>query len=89
MSKAGDAKTANHAIAKTARNVIAKSIVDISELNIACSGGTVELYGKLRPPRSHPGAINMKQELEHIKDMVLSVRGVREVNSNRVIVIID
>jgi hypothetical protein len=44
-------KTENHAIAKAARNAIAKSSLDISELNIACNGGSIELWGKVRPPR--------------------------------------
>ena len=82
-------KLENNAIAKSARNAIAKSILDISELNIAFMGGTIELYGKVRPPRGMNGVINMKKEMEHLKSMVLSVRGVREVQSNRVIVIAD
>lgn len=84
---AAQAKSDNHALAKSARNMIAKSILDISELNIACNGGTIELYGKVRPPRGHTGTINMKKEMEHIKDMILAIRGVREVNSTRVIVL--
>lgn len=85
MSKAADAKVQNHATAKAARNAIAKSILDISELNIACNGGTVELFGRIRPPRGHTGTLNMKKELEHVRDLVFAVRGVREVNTQRVI----
>ena len=54
-------KTENHAIAKAARNAIAKSSLDISELNIACNGGSIELWGKVRPPRGATGTINMKK----------------------------
>ena len=82
-------KLENNAIAKSARNAIAKSMLDISELNIAFTGGTIELYGKVRPPRGSNGIINMKKEMDHLKDMILSVRGVRDVQSNRVIVIAD
>ena len=82
-------KLENNAIAKSARNAIAKSMLDISELNIAFSGSTIELYGKVRPPRGANGIINMKKEMDHLKDMILSVRGVRDVQSNRVIVIAD
>ncbi len=82
-------KLENNAIAKSARNAIAKSTLDISELNIAFSGSTIELYGKVRAPRGSNGIINMKKEMEHIKEMILNVRGVREVQSNRVIVVTD
>jgi len=81
-------KLENNAIAKSARNAIAKSMLDISELNIAFSGSTIELYGKVRPPRGANG-INMKREMDHLKEMILNVRGVREVQANRVIVIAD
>jgi hypothetical protein len=87
MSKAAEAKAENHALARAARNAIAKSILDISELNIACSGGTIELWGKVRPPRGHTGAINMKKEFEHLQTMVQSVRGVRDIDAKRVIVL--
>jgi len=80
-------KLENNAIAKSARNAIAKSILDISELNIAFSGGSIELYGKVRPPRGSNGIINMKKEMEHLKDMILAVRGVRDVQANRVIIL--
>lgn len=79
-------KLENNAIAKAARNAIAKSIIDISELNIAFSGGTIELYGKVRPPRGMAG-VNMKKEFQHLQDMILAVRGVRDVVARRVIVL--
>lgn len=82
-------KLENNAIAKSARNAIAKSMLDISELNIAFSGSTIELYGKVRPPRGSNGIINMKKEMDHLKEMILNVRGVREVQANRVIVVAD
>lgn len=87
MSRAAEAKAENHAIARAARNAIAKSSLDISELNIACSGGTIELWGKLRPPRGHTGAVNMKKEFEHLQTLVQSVRGVRDVDARRVILL--
>ena len=87
MSRASEAKTENNAIAKSARNAIAKSSLDISELNIACSGGTVELWGKLRAPRGHTGSVNMKKEFEHLQNMILAVRGVRDVQGKRVVLL--
>lgn len=80
-------KQENNAIAKAARNAIAKSILDISELNISFHGGTIELYGKVRPPRGHSGELSMKKEFEHLKNMILAVRGVRDITSTRVIVL--
>lgn len=79
-------KQENNAIAKAARNAIAKSILDISELNIAFNGGTIELYGKLRPPRGHSGEISMKKEVEHLKSMIMAGRGVRDINTTRLII---
>lgn len=87
MSKAAEAKAENHATAKAARAAVAKSILDISELNIACSSGTIELWGKVRPPRGHTGTVNMKKEFEHLQTLILSVRGVRDVDGKRVIVL--
>jgi hypothetical protein len=80
-------KTENHAIAKAARNAIAKSSLDISELNIACNGGSIELWGKVRPPRGATGVLNMKKEFVNVRNMILSVRGVRDVESRRVIIL--
>ena len=80
-------KLENNAIAKSARNAIAKSTLDISELNIAFSGGTIELYGKVRPPRGTHGVMNLKKEFESLKNMVLTVRGVRDVQATRVILV--
>jgi hypothetical protein len=82
-----EAKVENHATAKSARNAIAKSILDISELNIACNNGSIELWGKLRPPRGHTGVVNMRKEFENLKNLILSVRGVRDVQSGRVILL--
>jgi hypothetical protein len=80
-------KQENNAIAKAARNAIAKSILDISELNISFHGGTIELYGKVRPPRGHSGELSMKKEFEHLKNMIMAVRGVRDITSTRVIIL--
>jgi hypothetical protein len=86
MATKVNTKQENNAIAKSARHAIAKSVLDISELNIAFSGGTIELYGRVRPPRGHTGELNMKKEMEHLQNLIMSVRGVRDVNIRRVIV---
>jgi len=80
-------KLENNAIAKAARNAIAKSTLDISELNIAFNGGTIELYGKVRPPRGSSGVTNIKKEFDNLKNMISGVRGVRDVQAVRVILL--
>ena len=87
MAQKVNTKQENNAIAKSARNAIAKSVLDISELNISFHGGTIELYGKVRPPRGHTGELSMKKEFEHLKNLILSVRGVRDVQAQRVIIL--
>jgi hypothetical protein len=81
------AKLDNHATARSARNAIAKSLLDISELNIACQGGAIELWGKVRPPRGHNGVINMRKEFDNLQTMITNVRGVREIQANRVVLL--
>lgn len=80
-------KLENNAIAKAARNAIAKSTLDISELNIAFNAGTIELYGKVRAPRGATGEVNIKKEFENLKNMISGVRGVRDVQATRVVLL--
>lgn len=86
MSRKVNTKQENTAIARSARNAIAKSVLDISELNISFYGGTIELYGKVRAPRGQSGAINVKKEFENLQNMILGVRGVRDVQAQRVMI---
>lgn len=74
-SKAEDA-----AMARTARRAMAKTMLDITELNTACSNGNIELYGKVRPTREAAGGgANVKREFEALVENVRKVRGVNEV----------
>ena len=77
-------KQENTTLARTARQAIAKSHLDISELSIACSGGAIELYGKVKMPRDHTGDFDMRREFESLKNMIRAVRGVREVHGEKV-----
>ena len=77
-------KSENNALARTARHAIAKSVLDISELNIACNGGVIELYGQIKTPRDYAGTMDTRKEFEKLKTMIMAVRGVREVNGTRV-----
>ncbi|HEX9996669.1 MAG TPA: hypothetical protein VGB45_05970 [Abditibacterium sp.] len=74
----------DRAIAKAARGAMARSVLDISELNVLCTGGFVDLQGKVRAPRGAAGSINVKREFEQIKLTVRSVHGVKDCRADRV-----
>lgn len=77
-------KDDDRAIAKSARGAMARSALDISELNIVCVGGFIDLQGKVRAPRGGAGTISVRREFEQIKVLVRSVRGVKDVRGDRV-----
>jgi hypothetical protein len=66
-----------------ARHMIAKSPLDISQLQISCHGGAVELTGIVKPPRDAK-AMNVHKEFEVLKDLIRSTRGVKDVQASRV-----
>ncbi len=70
--------------AKTARAAAARTALDITELNINCMNGTLELMGKVRAPRGGTGTMNVRKEFQTLLTVVRAVRGVREVQSSRV-----
>jgi hypothetical protein len=74
----------DRAIAKAVRGAIARSALDISELNIVCVGGFIDLQGKVRAPRGGAGSVNVKREFEQIKVMTRSVHGVKDCRAERV-----
>jgi hypothetical protein len=81
-----DTKSECNAVARLARHAIAKTTLDISELNISCGqGGQVELTGKIKLPRGHVGDINVKKEFEVLVNAIRSSRGVRDVYATRVV----
>ena len=71
------------AIAMHARHMIAKSPLDISQLNISCHGSAVELTGIVKPPRGAP-PMNVRKEFEILLDLIRSTRGVKEIQASRV-----
>ena len=77
----------DRALAKAARGTIARTSLDITQLNIACRGGIIELDGKVRAPRGGAGSINVRKEFQIIKTQIHSMRGVREVYGDRVAII--
>lgn len=80
-------KDEDRAIAKACRSAMARSPLDISELNVLCTGGYVDLQGKVRTPRGSAGTINLKREFENLKVVVRSVRGVKDCRADRIILI--
>lgn len=73
-------------IAKTARAAAARINLDISELQITCGNGNIELIGKIRAPRGSSGAISVRKEFQSMINVIRIVRGVRDVQASRVIV---
>ncbi len=84
---AGTTRDEDRALAKTARAAIARTSLDITQLNIACRGGNIEMDGKVRAPRGAAGSVNVRKEFQIIKTQIHSVRGVREVYGERVSII--
>ena len=74
-----DKQTAMHA-----RHSIAKTPADISELNISCAKGVVELSGKLKRPRGFVGNFSVRKEFEIMQVSIRLVHGVKDVVADRV-----
>lgn len=80
-----ETKAELNATARYARHAVAKTPLDISELNIAClQNGQIELTGKIKIPRGYIGDLNVKKEFDILKNNIRSSRGVRDVYGERV-----
>ena len=84
---AGSTREEDRALAKAARSAIARTKLDISQLNIVCRGGIVEMDGKVRAPRGESGNVNVRKEFQIVRTQIHAVRGVREVYGDRVAII--
>lgn len=73
-------------IAKTARAAAARINLDISELQITCGNGYIEMIGKVRAPRGSSGNISVRKEFQSMIAVIRNVRGVRDVQSARVVI---
>ena len=73
-------------IALHVRHAFAKSPLDITELNVSCHQGCVELNGKVTRPRNYPGAkeLNLSRELETLTPLARTPHGVTSVYADRV-----
>ncbi len=72
-------------IAKTARAAAARINLDISELQITCGNGNIDMIGKIRAPRGATGSVSVRKEFQSMLNVIRNVRGVRDVQSSRVI----
>lgn len=77
-------KEEDKALAKSARASIARTSLDISELMVTCTGGFVELHGKVRAPRGSSGQMNVRKEFQNLITLIRSVRGVKDCYGDRV-----
>ncbi|BCM92492.1 hypothetical protein IAD21_04372 [Abditibacteriota bacterium] len=73
-------------IAKTARAAAARINLDISELHITCGNGNIDMIGKVRAPRGATGSISVRKEFQSMIAVIRNVRGVRDVQSSRVVI---
>jgi hypothetical protein len=80
-------KEEDRMLSKAARSAIAKSPLDISELNIECHGGFIELGGKVRQPRGHQGHMDVRKEFKVLLTIINSVRGIKGCYGERVAII--
>lgn len=74
----------DRATATSARRALAKCTLDISQMEIACSKGILQLHGTIRAPRESPGTYNVRKEFQALQAMLQGVRGVRGVIADRV-----
>ncbi|HVF10430.1 MAG TPA: BON domain-containing protein [Abditibacteriaceae bacterium] len=76
-------KNEDRALARSARQALAKSPLDINELIVSCHDGVIMLTGKVRQARGTQGT-SLQKELEVMKAMIRSTRGVKDVIADRV-----
>jgi len=79
-------KNEDRAVARSARQSLAKTSLDINELIVSCHDGVIVLTGKIRQARDSQG-ISLQKELENIKTMIRHTRGVKDVVADKVQVI--
>ena len=80
-------KDEDRALAKAARSAIARTSLDIAELNLECHGGWIDLGGKVRCPRGHQGQMNVRKEFQNLITVINNVRGVKGCYGERVAII--
>lgn len=71
------------------RHAFTKTMLDISELNVSCHSGCIELTGKVKRPRNHPGGtnFNVRKELEILKQVARNTAGVKSLYADKINII--
>jgi hypothetical protein len=77
-------KNEDRALARLCRATFAKTQLDVSQLEVYCTDGNVELVGKVKAPRGLAGVMDLKKEMTALKNHLRGIRGVREVYDTRV-----
>ena len=80
-------KMEDRALAKLCRTALAKTSMDVSQLEIFCSDGNVELTGKVKIPRGDSSGMELKKEMNALKNHMRQIRGVRDIYDTRVMLI--
>ena len=73
----------DRAMAVALRRMVAKSSLDISDMQITFSRGTCELMGSVKAPKGSEGMM-VRREFNALKQQIMAVRGVRDVFGERV-----
>jgi hypothetical protein len=71
-------------IASAARRSLAKTQLDITQMNVNCFRGVIELSGTVKAPRSFAGEFNVRKEFQVLITVLRNVRGVKDVFGDRV-----
>lgn len=81
--------TDDKVLAMRVRQSFTKSPLDITEMNVSCYNGTIELTGKVKRPRNYPGGslLNIRKELEILNQLARNTGGVKSVYSDKVNII--
>lgn len=71
-------------IAAAARRSLAKTQLDITQMNVNCVRGVIELSGTVKAPRGFAGEFNVRKEFQILITVLRNVRGVKDVFGDRV-----
>ena len=71
-------------VAASARRALAKTQLDITQLNISCVRGMIDLTGTVRAPRNYAGDFSVRKEFQLLITVLRNVRGVKDVHGDRV-----
>lgn len=71
------------ALALQVRHAMSRTPLDVTQVIVSCTRGTIELVGSVRKPRDFRGELDLKKELLKLKQSAENVRGVVVVYSSQ------